>query len=128
MCLNYEKLRFLTPKFLYTYIDFKISGVVKPYMKDGLMLLDKYHSSDTRSNESEFARNLEEMISQNKYYTTEILSSFYKRDTIVKYSPIAIKENQRVILYDIFKIFKKHKTNYKIMIDLGTMAIFSPWC
>jgi len=108
---------FLTPKFLYAFLDFKISGVVKPYMKEGDLLINWYPVFDPISNESFDCYEWEDSIRQNKYYTPGRLSKFYSRDTIVKYSPIAIKENQMLILYGIYEIFKKHKTNYKIIIS-----------
>ena len=107
---------FFSYKFLYAYIDFQISGVVKPYMKKNYLLDDTPVIYDINSNEIRFDY-FEDLIIKNKYYDAEKISVFYKRDTMLHYSTEAIKENQKSMLTSIYNIFLKHKTDYKIIIS-----------
>ena len=107
---------FLNPNFFYAFIDFKISGKVKPYMKNEFLLDDRPLNYNYRTNEMRFDY-FEELISQNKYFSSNRLAVFYERKNIQIYSPISIRENQIDILNDIHVIFKKHNTNCKIVIS-----------
>lgn len=107
---------FLTPKFLCAYIDFKISGKIKPYMTRKNLLDDTPVNYELVTNEIRYDY-FEELISQNYYYSPERMSAFYERDTMLKYSPIAINVNQKIILRCIHDIFKKHNTNFKFIIS-----------
>lgn len=110
-------LSFLTPKFLFAFLDFKISGYVKPYMKKNYLLDDRPMNYDVMTNELRFDY-FEELIRKNKYYTPDRLAVFYKRDSAIqKYSPKAIHENQKRILSNIHSITEKHKTSIKIIIN-----------
>ncbi len=107
---------FLSPKFLYAYMDSKISGQFKPYMKKGGLLIDHLITYDAISNEIR-SDHYEELIKANNYYTPKRLSVFYKRDTVLKYSSVVIKENQEILLNSIYRIFKKHGTHYRVIIN-----------
>lgn len=107
---------FLSPKFLYAYIDFLISGDVKPYMIKKALLDDIPINYDQKTNEIKYDY-MESLIEKNKYYTPERLSNFYKRDSTQKYSPVSINDNQKLILRNIHNILKKHGTNIKIIIN-----------
>lgn len=107
---------FLSPRFLYAFFDFKITGEVKAYMRDGHLLDNRLRNYDKVTNEVRYDY-FEKLISDEQYYTTKRLSVFYERDTIQKYSPISIKENQKTMFKTIYDIFNKHKTNYKIVIS-----------
>ena len=107
---------FLSPDFLIAYIDFIFSGKVKPYMKENFLIDDRPKVYNRTTNEIRF-ETFEELISKGKYYTEERKKVFYQRDTIQEYSPVAIAENQKILLRDIFDIFRKNKTNYRIVIS-----------
>jgi hypothetical protein len=109
---------FFSPKFLYAYIDYKLSGKVKPYMQKNHLLDDRPIVYDNITNEMQFVY-FEELISKGKYYTEERKKLFFQRDTIQTYSPVAIAEDQKRMLQNIFDVFLKHKTNYKIIISPG---------
>lgn len=110
-------LTFLNPKFLYAFLDFKISGYIKPYMKRNNLLDDRLKKYDAATNEIRYDY-FEDLIRANKYYTIERLSVFYKRDTTSqKYSPQCIFENQKRMLENINSITKKHNTSIKIVIN-----------
>lgn len=107
---------FLSPKFLFAYIDFKISGKVKQYMKTDYLIEDAPIFYDKKTNEIQFTE-FEKMISEEKYFTDEKKKIFYQRDSILPYSPISIAQEQKIMLQEILDIFTKHKTNYKIIIN-----------
>ena len=109
---------FLSFPFLYEYIDYKFSGRAKPYMKTIISKKydDKHNEYDLKTNEIRF-RAAEELISEGKYYTDEKMKEFYKRDSLQTYSDVAIKENSKKMLKEIFEIFNTHGTNYKIIIS-----------
>lgn len=108
---------FLSPKFFYAFMDYKISNKIKPYMVNEYLLDDRKRSYDKKTNELRFDY-FEDLIKENKYYTPERLSKFYKRDTTTqKYYPKCIYDNQKLILEDIASITQKHKTNVKVIIN-----------
>lgn len=107
---------FISPIFLYTYLDFKISGKIKPYMKENHLLSDTPLNYDIKTNEIKFDL-FEELINKNEYYTKDRLSVFRQRDTLLNYSPVSIYDTQKVILKNIQNIFKQHNTNFKIIIN-----------
>jgi len=110
-------LAFLTPKFLYAYLDFKIAGKIKPYMKKGALLDDSPRNHDFITNELRFDY-FDTLIAKGKYYTPKRLEPFYKRDTLVqKYSPLCILENQKAMLSNIKSIANKHHTQLKVVIS-----------
>lgn len=107
---------FLSPKFLFAYIDFKYSGKVKQYMKTDYLIEDSPISYDNKTNEIQFTE-FEKMISEGKYFTEDKKKTFNQRDTIQTISPISIAEAQKIMLQEIFDIFNKHQTNYKVIIN-----------
>jgi hypothetical protein len=110
-------LAFLTPKFLYAYLDFKFSGKIKPYMKKGALLDDSPRNHDVSTNELRFDY-YENLIVKGEYYTPKRMKPFYDRDTLVQqFSPACILENQKSILSNIKSIVNKHNTNLKVIIS-----------
>lgn len=109
-------LAFLTPKFFYAFLDFKVSNQFKPYMKEGNLLDDTSGTYDNITNEFR-ADHSENLIQENKYYTPQKLSEFYERDTIQRYSPKCIYDSQKNILDNISSITKKHNTQVKVIIN-----------
>lgn len=108
---------FLSPKFFYAYIDFKISNKVKPYMRKNSLLDDDPRNYDVLTNELRFDY-FENLMLEDKYYTPERLAVFYERDTInQKISPECIFENQKLIFNNIQNISRKHNTKIKIIIN-----------
>mgnify|MGYP003111556304 CR=1 FL=1 len=108
---------FLTPKFIYAFLDFKISGQVKPYMIKNNLLDDRHRNYDILTNELRFDY-FENLVRVNKYYTPKRLSVFYDRDTTTqKNLPKVIFENQKSILNNILSITKKHNTEIRIIIN-----------
>lgn len=108
---------FLNPKFLYAYLDFKLSGKVKPYMRKSNLLGDRPRNYDITTNEIRFDY-FEKLIEEDKYYTTERLSVFYDRDTLTQnYSSQSIFEGQKKIFKNIQSILKKHNSKIRVIIS-----------
>jgi hypothetical protein len=106
-------LAFLSPRFFFEYFDFLISGAVKDYMKT---IDNRPRNHDATTNELQFDY-FEDMINSGRYYTPERLSVFYQRDTSQTYSPVVIREEQKLLLKSMHNSFKKFKSEYKIVIN-----------
>lgn len=112
-------LAFLTPKFLYAYIDFKVSGEVRPHIKKLAILNDIPFHYDITTNEIRY-ENYENLIEteEDEYYTSARLSLFYDRDTLVQnYSRPAILKRQKELFTNIQSIFQKHNSKVKVIIS-----------
>ncbi len=110
-------LTFLNHKFLYAYLDFKLSGKVKPYMRTSYLLDDRPLNYDITTNEIRY-NYFEKLIEDGKYYTHERLSVFYDRDTLTqKYSSQSIFEEQKKIFQNIQSILEKHNSKVKVIIS-----------
>jgi len=108
---------FLTPKFMLAFVDYKIRGEVKPYMKKGFLLDDLPIHYVVKTNEVSFPH-FERLIEEGKYYTPERMKIFYERDTTQQtYSPPVIFDAQKQMLQEINDIFRKHNTDFKIIIS-----------
>lgn len=107
---------FLSPRFLCSYIDFRINREVKEYMKKGNLLDDRPIYYDLSTNEEKYLH-FEKLIAEDKYYTETKKAVFYNRDTTEHYSPPAIGDKQLEILSGIQEILKKNNTNYKLVIS-----------
>lgn len=106
---------FYTKDFFKAYIDYKVTGEVKPYMTRGALLQERPLKYDPKTNEVRFFP--EEDIDSGKYFTPERMAVFYKRDNVEKTYPAAIGINQEKMLNDMAKVFKKHKTDVKVIIN-----------
>lgn len=106
---------FFSYKFLPGYIDYKITGKVKPYMTKTTLrkeaFLYDYHTNEM------LLTTAEKEIADGTFYTAERMKVFYKRDSVQTYATSVIKENQKKLLTEIARIFKKQGTNYKIVIS-----------
>ena len=107
---------FVSPVFLYAFLDFKFSGEVKPYMQQSFLINKTMFILDHTKNEL-LTPQFDSLIKSGDYYTPEIMSTFYKRDTIQWTSPQTIFENQKSLLLKIALIFKNKKTNVKLVIN-----------
>ena len=102
-------------KFLYAYLDYKISGKVKDYMHDNGLLDDEPIDYNQTTNEIRLL-DAEEKIWKGIYYTNKRLSGFNRSQGDFVFEPV-IKDNQKQMLEEIKKIFTKHHTNYRIVIS-----------
>jgi len=108
---------FLNPKFMYAFLDFTISGQVKPYMKEKNLIDDRPTTYDSSTNEIRFDY-FEKLIQENKFYTPKRVSVFYARDTTAPhYSALSINKNQKAMLGSIKSIVNKHHTDIKVVIS-----------
>ncbi|MCF8429431.1 MAG: hypothetical protein K9G64_04800 [Bacteroidia bacterium] len=117
LTFHFEALKaFLSPKFLLAYIDYKISGKVKPYMTADYLIEDSPIWYESKTNEIRFST-FEKMIAAGTFYTADKKKIFSERDKNLNLYPISISKSQKFMLKEIYDIFKKHGTNYKIIIN-----------
>lgn len=108
---------FLSPKFIYAVLDFKISNEVKNYMKNDFLLDDIPRKYNNKTNEIRFSH-FENLIAKGEFYSPKRLSVFYERDTIKQsFSKAMIKDSQKEMLSNISSILKKKNTKVKIIIN-----------
>ena len=115
--LEYLKT-FFTPKFLYAYLDFRISNKVKEYMKNDYLLNDIPLSYNLKGNEikfTEFENNIK--LNPTIFYNNTKMQVFYKRDSNQVISKKVIETEQLKLLTEIQEVFKENKTNCKIVIS-----------
>lgn len=107
---------FLTPEFLQAYLDFNITGELKPYMIDKYLLNCARRKYDEITNEVRMDY-FEDLVEKGEFYTPEKLSLFYERDSLDRHHPPVIAESQTSLLGKIQQVFAKHNTDYKIVIS-----------
>ena len=107
---------FLSPDFFYAYMDFKQSDELKPYMKKSGLLTDLPQQYDITTNEIRL-EHFENLIKEERYYTPELLSLFYDRDSLTQsHSPQNILAAQKKLFENIQSIFQniiQSKSNYQ---------------
>ena len=103
---------FFNIKFLVGYFNFKIRGKI-----DDEVLDNRIWHYDLKENELSIPI-FEKLIDDGEFYTPERMRVFYDRDlTRQTYSPVVIFDKQKQILQEINDIFKKHNTDFKIIIN-----------
>lgn len=108
---------FSRPGFTIAYLDYTISGKIKPYMKRNSFLDDRPVHYNPVANEISFPY-FEKLIEEGKYYTSERMKVFFSRDfSEQQYSPESINDQQKMMLSAIRNIFQNQRTNYKIIIN-----------
>ncbi len=108
---------FFDVKFFRAYLDYKLSGRVKEYMKKDFLLDDRplyYNYVNNEIRQPYF----EDMIARNPdaYYQPRA-AVFYTRDSVQKISPPIIGQAQLQMLQHIQAIFAGRQTNCKIIIN-----------
>jgi len=104
---------FLSYKFIFYYVEFKLSGKLKPYMVPTFYRPIRYNAV-TNEMSSDIVEN---ELANGTYYTSERISNFYKRDTIQTFFKSCLKGSQKELLSEIASILKCNNTNYKIIIN-----------
>lgn len=107
---------FLNVQFMYAYLDFKITGKLKPYMHRNHLIESRPFTYNPVTNELSFDY-YESLINKNKYYTKEKKQEFYERSETEIFSPPTIGQIQEKMLEEIFYVFRKHDTRYRIIIS-----------
>ena len=99
-------------------IDFKITHHIKDYMTKNYIFDERPFVYDAKTNEIRF-EHYEKMIDQNpdEYYNAERMAGFWERRTTHYTFPPVIFDKQKLLLNEINKIFQKHNTHVKIIIN-----------
>lgn len=107
---------FMNIQFLYAYLDFKLTGKLKPYMQRNHLIESRPFRYNPVTNEISF-NFYEKMIRENQYYTEKKRKEFYERASTEEYLPPRIEEPQEKMLREIAHVFEKHNTNVKVIIS-----------
>lgn len=105
----------LSYEFLPIYIEHKVTGKLEPYMTETALRPITYQY-DKYTNEMRHIAD-EKRIADGTFYTPDVMKVFHKREAVQKCSPVVIKKNQKEMLSEIARIFKKQGTKYKITIN-----------
>ncbi len=109
-------LAFLNRKFLRAYLDYRFNGEARPYMTENMVLDNRPFVYDPISNELRFEF-FEHQMDSGKYYTPIRMQSFYDRSAIENKSRKAIDASDSLKLSAIAEVFKRHKTDFYIIIS-----------
>ena len=100
---------FITPKFLYAYLDYNLTGKLKPYMTRQSLLNEDMFAYDVRRNEMDFEI-MEQYIAEGTYYDERRCKVFEGVQFPDSVSPIAIGSEQRELLQEIRETLGRHHT------------------
>lgn len=103
-------------KSMFAYTDLFLTGEKKDYMKE-FGVINNVWKHDLISNQLYYYIYDEQIKNNPNSYYSDKLNLFYKRDSIQKFSNPSIYNEQEILLKKIQSIFKKNKTNYKIIIN-----------
>ena len=108
---------FFNRDFIMAYFDFKITGKIKPYMKEESLLDDRPKDYIFKGNQF-YLNTADSMIESNPdaYYAPQ-LAKFRRRDPVDDGAPKVIKQEQEKMLEYIKGVFNSKHTNYKIVIS-----------
>jgi len=96
------------------YLDYRLFGVVRPYMRG--VVSPTASAADPVTNDSELEGLAERDADPEKYYHDHE-DLFYSRGLEHWNAPRTIGQGQLSMLEDIRRIFLKHQTRYKIIIN-----------
>jgi hypothetical protein len=104
--------------FIIKYIDYRMSGKVRPYMQDIFQIKKDSVRINPINNDYFFdAEDQQLKLDSDKFYRDR-KALFPPRDSAqLSYAPPVIKEKQVEYLKEVKRIFDKHHTNYKIIIS-----------
>jgi hypothetical protein len=109
---------FFSPQFLVAYVDYTLSGKVKPYMNAGFLLYDFPFEYSPKYNEMRLEKD-EKIIQSNPeiFYNKKKRAVFYQRPAVQQESNRVIYDKQEKMFREIRRIFQKNHTQYKIIIN-----------
>jgi len=91
-------------------------GVVRPYMRKGLLIQDIPIVYNEVTNELRFDH-YEYLIEKGEYYTEDRMKVFFERSDSDLHTDKAIRETHRNLLIDMAEILRKHDANYRIIVN-----------
>jgi hypothetical protein len=110
-------MSFLDRKFLRAYLDYRFTGVAKPYMSELNLLDDKPFEYDSVTNELRYAY-FEQLADQGQYYTEQRLLKFEpKRDGRRRFSAPVIDEASMESLKEIASMLSESNCDVRVVIS-----------
>lgn len=107
---------FINPKFLRAYIDFKMSGTLKPYMVGEKLLNDDMFTYDPVHNEMDFGI-MERCIDEGKYYNEARVSVFDGVQHPDSVSPPVIGDEHKALLARLKAVVDRHHTDVQCIVS-----------
>jgi len=108
---------FLTANFLQAYIDYKVTGKVKEYMKKEYLMNDIAATYDNITNEIQEKERDELIRTHPEKYYTPIERMFYPRSSNERQAPPVIASEQIILLRQIASVLSAQGSSYKIVIS-----------
>ena len=105
---------FFNPKFLIPYIDFKLFNTYRKYMEG--VIMDKYDQRNQLTNDVINPREAEIEELKGRYWEKHRKELPPRADKVKPYVQV-IFNKQEQMLKEICSIFRKHNTNYQIIIN-----------
>lgn len=110
-------MSFLDRKFLRAYIDYRFTGIPKPYMSELNLLDDKPYEYDSLTNEMRYAF-FENLAERGEYYTEARLKKFEpRRDGVERFSAPVIDESAEAILRKMASALSESQCDVKVIIS-----------
>jgi len=116
LLFHFRMFQGFTFKSMFAFTDLFFTGEKKDYMKI-FGINNNVWKHDMISNQLYYYIYDEQIKNNPNSYYSDKLKLFYKRDSIQKYSNQSIYDEQEILLKNIQSIFKKNKTDYKIIIN-----------
>jgi len=105
---------FYSYKFLYPYLDYNVSGTIKPYMRHELFEQQIAYEPVT----NEVSHTYEEQeITNGTFYTPQRMENLYKRPAKQRFYKTCLTDAHKKMLTEIAAILQKHRCNYKVIIS-----------
>lgn len=113
---------FLTPKFMWACLEYKMTGEVKPWMRDANLLSDVRMRYDVRHNQI-YLDEFEKQIVQGTYYTDKRMGVFDRHREADRLHAPVLNPLRISMLSDIKRVMDCHQTDYRIVIN----PLYTQW-
>jgi hypothetical protein len=113
---HYEMMKPFFSKALLAYLDIYLTGIQKNYMSELGITQNLIELNNTSNEVRNTVYDFQIKSNPSKYYKSR-MNLFYKRDTILLFSPKVIGNEQKKLLRNISSILNENKTNFKLIIS-----------
>jgi len=115
VAFHYAYLKaFYSYNFLYPYLDYTVSGTVKPYMRNELFEQQMTYEPITNEQTHVFE---EQEIAKGTFYNQQRMENLYKRPAEQQYYKACLTDAHKKKLTEIAAILQRHYCNYKVIIS-----------
>lgn len=107
---------FFDLRFLTAYAGYRITGEVKPYMRNMDVFDEKPMLYNDTTNEIQWYYTDSVLAANTDSYYREHSDMFIERDKVLRVSKVVIHEKQKLMLQEMHDILVRHGSSYKIII------------